>query len=98
MTARKESEWRVAFHKALANPVRLEIVDFLSDGEQCQCDIFRELDRPQSVISSYLNQMTRAGILSVRRDGTRKMYRIRGPEVENLIRRIRVLASESTSK
>jgi ArsR family transcriptional regulator len=98
MTNRKESEWRVEFHKALANPVRIEIVDFLVDGEQCQCDIFRTLDRPQSVISSYLNQMTRAGILTVRRDGTRKMYRIRSSEVERLIRRIRDLARENTSE
>jgi len=98
MMTRKESEWRVQFHKALANPVRLEIVDFLSAGEQCQCDVFRKLDRPQSVISSYLNQMTRAGILTFRRDGTRKMYRIRSPEVESLIHQIRDLARESTGK
>ncbi len=91
MAKRNDFEWRVQFHKALANPARLEIVDSLIDGEKCQCDIFRILDRPQSVISSYLNQMVRAGILCVRRDGTRKMYRI-NPEVQDLLQQIRLLA------
>ncbi len=93
---KRESEWRVLFHKALANPIRLEIVDFLVDGEKCQCDILRVLDYSQSLISSYLSQLMRAGILVMRREGTRKMYRLNS-EVADVLRQILRLAQRQTT-
>jgi len=97
MTINKENKWRADFHKALGNPVRLDIVDFLLDGEQCQCDIFPRIGLAQSTISAYLTQMVRAGILRVRKDGVRKLYRISDKRVERMIEQIRKLAQEMIS-
>lgn len=94
MTINKENIWRAGFHKALGNPVRLDIVDFLLEGEQCQCDIFPRIGLAQSTVSAYLTQMVRAGILRVRKDGVRKLYSINDARVQRIIEQIRKLARE----
>lgn len=98
MNSDKRMEWRVEFHKALSNPVRLQIVDFLADGEQCQCDIFPRIGLSQSTVSAYLTQLVRADILNVRRDGTRKMYSLSDSRVRKMIQDLRVLADERTGR
>ena len=97
MTDEKTLEWRSEFHKALSNPVRLKIVDFLVDGEQCQCDIFPKIGLSQSTVSAYLTQLVKAGILNVRRDGTRKLYSISDNRLLKMIRQLQDLAEENTS-
>lgn len=97
MSINKENKWRTDFHKALGNPVRLDIVDFLLGGEQCQCDIFPRIGLAQSTVSAYLAQLVRAGILRVRKDGVRKLYRISSKSVERMIEQTRRLAQEMAS-
>ncbi|TFF95928.1 transcriptional regulator [Candidatus Thorarchaeota archaeon] len=94
MAEDQQLEWRADFHSALSNPNRLEIIDLLGDEEVCQCEIFPEIGLAQSTVSSYLAQMVRAGILHVRRDGTRKLYRIRDPRIGEIVKRIRALAED----
>jgi DNA-binding transcriptional ArsR family regulator len=94
MTLEKVRMWREDFHKALSNPTRLEIVDFLLDGEQCQCEIFPKIGLSQSTVSAYLTQLVRAGILKVRKDGTRKMYSLTDSRMVKMIKAIRNLASD----
>jgi DNA-binding transcriptional ArsR family regulator len=94
MTHDSQTEWRLEFHKALGNPVRLQIVDFLLQGEQCQCDIFPQIGLAQSTVSAYLTQMVKAGVLRVRRDGTRKLYSIASSDIRNIIKRLRTLAKK----
>jgi ArsR family transcriptional regulator len=90
----REIAWRLEFHKALANPERLQIVDFLSDGEQCQCEIFPKFGLAQSTVSAYLNKLVKAGILSYRKDGTRKLYRIANADVKKAVEKIRAIAAD----
>jgi DNA-binding transcriptional ArsR family regulator len=98
MKTDRQSDWRVHFHKALSNPERLRIVDFLADGEQCQCDIFPQFGLSQSTVSAYLTQLVRAGILNVRREGTRKLYSLSDSRIRNMIEDIRVVAVEKTAR
>jgi ArsR family transcriptional regulator len=92
VTTDRELEWRVQFHKALSNPVRLRIVEFLADGEQCQCEIFPKIGLSQSTVSAYLTQLVRTGILQVRRDGTRKLYSLSDRRVKRMIEDARDVA------
>lgn len=96
MTTDESRSWRADFHRALGNPVRLEILDFLSEGEQCQCDIFPRIGLSQSTVSAYLNQMVRANILKVRRDGVRKLYSLSSPQVRAIVEETRLLARRMT--
>lgn len=98
LTTNKLDEWRIEFHKAMGNPVRLQIADFLAAGEQCQCDIFPKFGLAQSTVSAYLTKMVRAGILSYRKDGTRKLYRIASSEIMDIVNQIRNMAKEEISK
>lgn len=94
MSEEELRKWRAEFHRALGNPVRLEILDFLSEGEQCQCEILPRIGLSQSTVSAYLTQLVRADILKVRRDGVRKLYSLRGPEVRHIINSTRSLAGK----
>ena len=69
--------------KALAHPVRLQIVDVLKSGEQCVCDIMAAVGGKQSITSQQLNMMKDKGVLSCRREGSRVFYKI---ENQNVIR------------
>jgi len=86
--------WRVEFHKALGNPNRLEILDFIGEEEICQCEIFPKIGLAQSTISAYLTQMVRAGILQERKDGTRKLYRISSPHIRKIVDETQIMANE----
>jgi ArsR family transcriptional regulator len=98
MTNDRLAAWRLEFHKALANPVRLQIVDFLADGEQCQCDIFPRFGLAQSTVSAYLTKMVKAGILNYRKDGTKKLYSIASPDINRIVKELRNIADKQTSR
>lgn len=65
--------------QAVAQPVRLAIVQALADGELCVCDIAETVGAKRSNVSRHLSVMTRAGVLDVRRDGARMIYRLAAP-------------------
>lgn len=67
--------------KAIAQPARLKIIDFLMNGEKCVCEIFPAIDYEQSNTSRHLNFMHKIGILSRRKDGVKIMYKVKHPEV-----------------
>lgn len=95
MTEETDLKWRAEFHKALSNPVRLQIVEMVLDGEMCQCDIFPAIGLSQSTISHYLTLLVRSGILAVRRDGTRKLYSVSHPGILKALDIMRHLASQA---
>ena len=63
--------------KAIAHPLRIAIVDFLKDGEQCVCDIAEFVGSERSNVSRHLSLMVRAGILECRKEGLKVMYRLK---------------------
>jgi len=73
--------------KSLAQPTRLKIIDFLSDGERCVCEIFPAIDEEQSNTSRHLSYMQTHGILSRRKDGVKIYYAVKHPEVFEIIDR-----------
>ena len=78
-------EYRAEILKALAQPTRLKIIDFLRDGERCVCEIFPAIGEEQSNTSRHLNMMLAAGVLSRRKDGLKIYYAIKHPEILEII-------------
>jgi DNA-binding transcriptional ArsR family regulator len=74
-------ELRAETLKALGQPTRLKIIDFLRDGECCVCEIFPAIGEEQSNTSRHLNMMLAAGVLSRRKDGLKIYYAIKHPEI-----------------
>src|SRR5512144_745634 len=60
--------------RALGDRTRLRIVNLLSRGSLCVCDIQRILEQPQSSISRHLALLKSAGLIRDRRDGMRTFY------------------------
>jgi len=71
--------------KAVAHPVRLQIVELLEAGEMCVGDIVEALGGKQAITSQQLNMMKDKGVLSCRRDGARVYYRIENKNVIKLL-------------
>ncbi|HET6430098.1 MAG TPA: metalloregulator ArsR/SmtB family transcription factor [Phycisphaerae bacterium] len=63
--------------QAAAHPIRLAVLDYLRDGEQCVCDIAAHVEAERSNVSRHLAVMTKAGLLESRKDGLKVMYSIR---------------------
>jgi len=78
MTAKVENQNRfksTVFH-ALSDPIRLEILSFLRNGEKCVCEIVPHLNLIQPLVSRHLKILKDAGIVRCRKDGTKRMYSI----------------------
>ena len=55
--------------QAVAEETRLQIVQLLSGGDRCVCEIQNELGAAQSRLSFHLKKLKKAGVVSDRRDG-----------------------------
>ena len=77
--------YRADILKALAQPTRLKIIDFLRNGERCVCEIFPAIGEEQSNTSRHLNLMQSAGILSRRKEGIKIFYAIKHTEILNIV-------------
>ena len=65
--------------KAIAHPLRIAIVDFLKDGEQCVCDIANHIGSERSNVSRHLSVMVAAGVLEYRKEGLKVIYELKTP-------------------
>lgn len=75
--------------KAIAHPVRMEmIVRLKADGCNVS-EIQKNLNLPQSTISQHLRILKNAGVLSSRREGTRVCYTVEMKEVLEIIKMLR---------
>ena len=63
--------------KAIAHPLRIAIVYFLKDGEQCVCDIAEYIGSERSNVSRHLSVMVNAGLLEYRKEGLKVIYRLK---------------------
>ncbi len=63
--------------KALAHPLRVAILDFLKDGEQCVCDIAKKVGSERSNVSRHLAVMVNAGVLQCHKEGLKVIYRLK---------------------
>jgi len=79
-TLEQTARW---FH-ALGDETRLQIIDRLSEGEQCVCDLTDLLDTGQSRLSFHLKILKDAGILKDRREGRWVYYALNPEAVEKL--------------
>ncbi|QED36604.1 winged helix-turn-helix transcriptional regulator [Antarcticibacterium arcticum] len=55
--------------KAMAHPLRMEVIHLLDEREYCFADLQEVTGELKSNLSQHLKVMTKKGILKVRRDG-----------------------------
>jgi ArsR family transcriptional regulator len=76
-------EARATVTKALAHPSRLFIVDELSRGERCVCELTEMIGADVSTVSKHLGLLKRAGVVLDERRGQQVFYRLRVPCILN---------------
>ncbi len=62
--------------RALADPIRLRVIEALGQGERCVCDLTSELELAQSKLSFHLRVLRDAGLISARQQGRWMYYRL----------------------
>lgn len=88
MTAAAQAryETQAEILKALAHPTRLFIVDELSRGERCVCELTDMVGVEMPTVSRHLSVLKSAGILADEKRGSQVFYRLRVPCVLNFFK------------
>ena len=63
---------------AVAEPRRRQILDVLAGGERSVNDLVERLGVGQPQVSKHLRVLREVGLVAVREDGRRRLYRIQG--------------------
>jgi DNA-binding transcriptional ArsR family regulator len=74
-----EAVIKVGIIKAMAHPVRLMIIDELSRGDKCVCELIPLFNIDQSTLSRHLSQLKRTGIITEKKDGVRVIHHLATP-------------------
>jgi len=68
------------FYQALGDSTRLRLLNLMGDQELCVCYFVEVLGQRQPKISRHLASLRKAGIVTVRRQGTWMHYRVVAPQ------------------
>ena len=83
---RERAERLAAVGKALADPVRVQVVDVLRRhaGQVCVCELVPLFDIAQNTLSHHLKKLREAGIVGVERRGLFAYYYVEPDALEDL--------------
>lgn len=94
--ARYKAQARVL--KALAHPSRLLMVEELSRGERCVCELAELVGAEMPTVSRHLAQLKHAGILEDEKRGAQVFYRLRTPCVMNFFACVCEVSRQSATR
>jgi len=60
--------------KALSDPNRLQVIQILTDGERCACELLEQLQITQPTLSHHMKTLEDCGLVSTRRKGKWSHY------------------------
>ncbi|BDQ34366.1 ArsR/SmtB family transcription factor [Pseudodesulfovibrio portus] len=97
IVTRNQFEERAKVVKALAHPSRLLMIDELSRGERCVCELRDLVGHDMSTVSKHLAVLRKAGIVIDDKRGKQTYYRLKVPCVLNFFQCIEsVLEADRT--
>lgn len=70
--------------RAIAEPHRRQILKLVLDEERSAGEIASHFDVTRPAISQHLRVLQDAGLLDVRKDGTKRLYRVRSAGMDEL--------------
>lgn len=97
MTATAQADYKTQARiiKALAHPSRLFIVDELSRGERCVCQLTDMIDAEMPTVSRHLSVLKNVGIVEDEKRGSQVFYRLRVPCVLNFFKCIEAVRANT---
>ncbi len=79
------NNFRSTVFKALGDPSRLKILEFLRDDEKCACEIIPTVGFAQPTVSRHLKVLVDCGILKRRKEGNKMLYSVNCPKIYELM-------------
>lgn len=70
--------------RAIADPTRRAILDLLAAGERAVNDLLKPFKMTQPAISQHLRVLREAGLVSERRDGRRRIYKLEAAPIRQV--------------
>ena len=67
---------------AIAEPKRRRVLEALADQEWAVNDVVGRLGWPQPMVSKHLGVLKEVGLVSVRKEGRQRLYRVNGETVK----------------
>ena len=84
--------------KLLSDPTRVRIVDALTHGERCVCDLATLVGMSESAVSHQLRLLRQAHLVRVRRSGRQAFYALDDHHVVGLVHDTRKHVEEDRSE
>ncbi|KPU26320.1 ArsR family transcriptional regulator [Caloranaerobacter sp. TR13] len=84
---------KVEIFKALSDKNRLLIIEMLSCGELCACDIMERLNLTQPTISHHMKILGHVKLINSRKDGKWTLYKLNQETFNDLCNFINYLSS-----
>ena len=78
-------EFKADFFKALAHPLRIQILEVLSEGDRSVNEIQTQLGSEGSAVSQQLTVLRAKNIVYGTKDGNRVIYSLRDPMIIELL-------------
>nr|WP_171118631.1 MULTISPECIES: metalloregulator ArsR/SmtB family transcription factor [Streptomyces] len=85
------------FFRALADPTRLRLLEFILGGERTSADCVEHAGISQPRVSVHLSCLVDCGYITARRDGKKLRYSVGDPRVADLVVLARALAADNAA-
>ena len=86
-----EHEELARIYKVMGDPKRLQILNMLSEGEKCACQLHEGFDCTQPTISYHMRVLTESGLVESRRCGATTCYSVKPDMGEAVCTLLRLL-------
>ncbi|MGH3296496.1 MAG: ArsR/SmtB family transcription factor [Trebonia sp.] len=85
------------FFRALGDPARLRLLEFLLGGEHTVTECVRQIGLSQGRVSAHLACLAGCGYVAGRRDGRFTWYQVADPRVADLVVLARSMAADNAA-
>jgi len=92
------NKFRAKIFKALSDPIRLEIIQFLHREEKCVCEIIPHVGIVQPLVSRHLKILKDCGLVKERREGNRRLYSVTDSRIFEVIDAITLELTDTLSR
>lgn len=76
---------KAEFFKTLSHPLRIRVLELLSEGEHSVGELLREIEVEPSNLSQQLAILRRAGLVVTRKEGSTVHYALANPQIADLM-------------
>jgi ArsR family transcriptional regulator len=92
------NKFKAKIFNALADPIRLEILECLRGGERCVCEIIPHVGIAQPIVSRHLSILRSCGLVRCRKDRNRRFYSVTDSAIFQIIDAVTVDLVDALSR